>query len=209
VDEVKINRSELLELKEKLKIAQTGHKILTKKRDGLIMEFFKLIKEVKDTRKVLNEQLNKALELLNETKKEKGLFYLKTVSYSLKDKPIIKVNIRNLMGVKMPEIEIKESKNAERIKYLTTLDLKTTLLVKHFENLLKLTMETLEIEISLKKLLYEIDQTKRKVNALEEIHIPKIKEQIKFIKLALEELERENILKLKKVRDKKLKSQGY
>jgi len=204
MEEIKINRSELLELKEKLKIAQNGYKVLTKKRDGLIMEFFNLIKEVKDTRKLLNEQLNKALELLNEIKKEKGLFYLKTISYSLKDKPIVKVSIKNFMGVKMPEIKITESQNAERIKYLTTLDLKTILLIKHFENLLKLTVETLEIEISLKKLLYEIEQTKRKVNALEEVHIPKIKEQIKTIKLALEELERENILKLKKIKNKKV-----
>ena len=203
MEEVKINRSELLELKDKLKIAQNGHRVLTKKRDGLIMEFFKLVKEVKDTRKLLNEQLNKALKLLEEIKKERGLFYIKTVSYSLKDKPVIKVSIKNFMGVKMPEISMKKTENAERIKYMTTLDLKTILLIKHFENLLKLTVETLEIEISLKKLLNEIEQTKRKVNALEEIHIPKIKEQIKFIKLSLEELERENILKLKKIKNKK------
>ena len=123
----------------------------------------------------------------------------------LSDKPVINVSIKNIMGVKVPQIELKKVENAERLKYMTLLDLKTILLIKNFEDLLKLTMQTLEIEITLKKLLQEIESTKKRVNALEKIHIPKIKEDIKFIKLALEEMERETILKLKKVKAKKEK----
>jgi V/A-type H+-transporting ATPase subunit D len=205
VSEVKINRAELIELKEKLKIAQKGHHLLSKKRDGLIMEFFKVLQDVKETRDLLNQQLKKALELLEEIKREKGLFYIKTLSLMLKDKPVVNVNIKNIMGVKVPQIEINEIKNSERLEKMTILDLKTILLIRNFEKLLKLTMQTLEIEITLKKLLQEIESTKKRVNALEKIHIPKIKEDIKFIKLALEEQERENILKLKKIKAKKEK----
>ncbi|MEO2154418.1 MAG: V-type ATP synthase subunit D [Nanoarchaeota archaeon] len=205
MSEVKINRAELIELKEKLKIAQKGYHLLSKKRDGLIMEFFKVLQDVKETRDLLNQQLKKALELLEEIKRERGLFYIKTLSLILKDKPVVNVNIKNIMGVKVPQIEINEIKNSERLEKMTILDLKTILLIRNFEKLLKLTMQTLEIEITLKKLLQEIESTKKRVNALEKIHIPKIKEDIKFIKLALEEQERENILKLKKIKAKKEK----
>ncbi len=206
MSEVKINRAELIELKEKLKIAQKGHHLLSKKRDGLIMEFFKVLKEVKDTRDLLNKHLRKALQLFDQLKKEKGLFYIKTLSYLLKDKPVVEVSIKNIMGVKVPNIKLNKVNNSERLKYMTILDLNTILLIKNFEDLLKLTLQTLEIEITLKKLLQEIESTKKRVNALEKIHIPKIKEDIKFIKLALEEMERENILKLKKIKAKKEKA---
>jgi V/A-type H+-transporting ATPase subunit D len=57
-----------------------------------------------------------------------------------------------------------------------------------------------EVETTLKKILLEIEKTKRRVNALEFLLIPTMEKSSAFIKLRLEEMERENVFRLKRVK---------
>jgi V/A-type H+-transporting ATPase subunit D len=66
-----------------------------------------------------------------------------------------------------------------------------------FEKLLETIVRAAEVETTMKKLLDEIEKTKRRVNALEFKIIPELKESERFIKFSLEEMERENTTRLK------------
>ncbi|MEC9253410.1 MAG: V-type ATP synthase subunit D, partial [Candidatus Thermoplasmatota archaeon] len=72
--------------------------------------------------------------------------------------------------------------------------------VHAFELLAAKILEAAELETTMKKLLDEIEATKRRVNALEFKVIPQLEEIASYITLRLEELERENIFRLKRIK---------
>jgi V/A-type H+-transporting ATPase subunit D len=71
-----------------------------------------------------------------------------------------------------------------------------------FEDLVETLVQAAEIETTMKKLLDEIEKTKRRVNALEFRVIPELQEAEDFIELRLEEMERESTFRLKRIKDK-------
>jgi V/A-type H+-transporting ATPase subunit D len=62
-----------------------------------------------------------------------------------------------------------------------------------------------ETENAIRKLIREIEKTKRRVNALEFVLIPRLSEQSKVIQFRLEEMERDSFVMLKSIK-RKLKS---
>jgi len=69
-----------------------------------------------------------------------------------------------------------------------------------FEDLVEAVIEAAEIETTMKRLLDEIESTKRRVNALEFKVIPELTEARDFIKMRLDEMEREELFRLKKIK---------
>src|SRR5438034_401993 len=63
-------------------------------------------------------------------------------------------------------------------------------------------IHTAELQTTFKRILEEVEKTKRRVNALEFKVIPELIEVRNFIALRLEEIERENIFRLKRVKAK-------
>ena len=75
--------------------------------------------------------------------------------------------------------------------------------VEAYEELIDAILEVAEIETTIKRLIEEIEKTKRRVNALEYRVIPSMEQAAKFIAFKLEEMDRENIIRLKKLKSKK------
>ena len=195
------NRSELLKLKTKVKMAKQGHSLLKKKRDGLIMDFFKLLENAKDLRAELAQNYRDAKDSLTKTRIVSYDLELKVYSKTTKGRNLIDFQSKNIMGLSVPEIKSTFEKRdlIERNKTVySSLSLDET--IKYFEDLVKKIIVIAEVETAMIRLLKEIEKTKRRVNALEFEVIPKMERQAAFIKMRLEEQERENFGRLKMIK---------
>jgi V/A-type H+-transporting ATPase subunit D len=202
--EVNPTRSELLEIKKKIKLTEAGYKILKMKRDGLILEFFKILEEAKCVRQKIVENYEKAMEKIAIAKAVDGVFAVRSAAFALKAHPEIKLRSKNIMGLVVPEIETTSVRTTLDKRGYGVIGTSTYIdeAAEAFEDLVETIIKAAEIETTMKRLLDEIEKTKRRVNALEYKVIPGLKEAEDFIEFRLEEMERENIFRLKRIKQK-------
>ncbi len=202
VKDVKPTRSELIELKKKIKLSQSGHKLLKMKRDGLILEFFEILGKAKDVRTELDAAYEAASRTIAIAEAVDGVITVKSTSFALQGKPEITLESRNIMGVVVPKIESSSvHKNiSERGYGIVGTSSYIDEAADAYEVLVEKIILAAEIETTMKKLLDDIEKTKRRVNALEFKVIPEMEEAMHFIRLRLEEMERENTFRLKRIK---------
>ncbi len=192
-------RMELLKLKDRVNLATKGHKLLKEKRDALIMEFFSILDRAKGVREKVEEKLGESFNDLLITESVMGDFAVKKAALSVQESLDIDVDTRNVMGVTVPVIEYENIKKnmLQRGYGLVDSSAKLDETAKGFEEAIELILELCEVEMTVKLLAGEIESTKRRVNALEHNIIPKLEATVKYIEMRLEEMERENFVRLK------------
>src|SRR3990167_2338000 len=94
---IKPTRSELMELKKKIKLAKSGYNLLKKKRDGLILEFFEILKMVKNLRNEIVEDYKIALEKMNIARIIESDLTLKSIALAISNRPELEVSKKNIM----------------------------------------------------------------------------------------------------------------
>jgi len=200
----KPTRAVLIALRKRIKVAQTGHELLKMKRDGLMVEFFEVLNKAKTVRKEMVEALIKAEQRLNMVKATDGTVAINSVAYAVQKEPAIQLDSRNIMGVVVPKItaDSVQKKIFERGYGIIGTSAAIDEAAEAYETLVDKVVLAAEVETSLIRLVEDIESTKRRVNALEFKVIPDIKETIKFISFALEEMDRDNIVRLKKLKGK-------
>jgi len=200
--DIKPTRSELINLKRRIKLSERGYKILKMKRDGLILEFFKVLEEAKDTRGGLLDKYAKAVEMMALANTVEGSIGVKSAAFSVKEVPEITLKSKNIMGVIVPEIESSKVKKSLVDRGYGVLGTSPVIdeTATAFEDLVEAIIESAEIETTMKRLLDEIESTKRRVNALEFKVIPELTAAQGFIKMRLDEMEREELFRLKKIK---------
>ncbi len=191
---------ELMKIKDKKKLAARGHKLLKQKRDALIMEFFKIYSKASDLRDKLNEELFKAYQQMAVVEVRHGPLILSMAAEGMDEPYMVEVRERNVMGVRIPEVQ--KQKGGESMYSTLATDYSIDEIVTSFKKILEMVMELAESENALKRIIREIEKTKRRVNALEYIIMPKLDKEGKEITLRLEEMERESFFVLKQLKSK-------
>jgi V/A-type H+-transporting ATPase subunit D len=200
--DIKPTRSELIGLKRRIALSERGYKILKMKRDGLIIEFFKVLAEAKDSRGDLLEKYDRALEMMAIANTVEGTIGVKSAAFSVQEVPDVTLASKNIMGVVVPEIDASKVKKGLVDRGYGLLGTSSAIdgAAAAYEDLVEAIIESAEIETTMKKLLDEIESTKRRVNALEFKVIPELTEARDFIKMRLDEMEREELFRLKKIK---------
>ena len=183
LDGINPTRMELLALKDREKLAVKGHSLLKQKRDALIKEFFDILDRVKGARENAETNLSEAYAALTEAQITMG-------------------DSRSIMGVNVPiaDMEMESRTLVDRGYGLSDTSIQLDEAAKKFETALKYIIELGEIEKTIYLLADEIEATKRRVNSLEHIMIPRFQATIKSINMKLEEMERENFVRMKMIR---------
>ncbi|AKG91766.1 H{+}-transporting ATP synthase, vacuolar type, subunit D [Geoglobus ahangari] len=203
--DVQPTRMELIKLRRRIAMAKKGHALLKMKRDGLIMEFRTILEDAKKVIDEMVQRYKEAQEKLALAMAADGVIAVKSIALSVEKSPTFTLKRKNIMGVVVPVIkrEVVRKSLAERNYGIIGTSARVDEAVEAYEALIDAILEVAEIETTLKKLIDEIERTKRRVNALEFKVIPEMEEAARYITFKLEEMDRENIIRLKKIKSKK------
>ncbi len=201
--DVKPTRSEELRLKERIDLAENGHSILEQKRDGLIHEFMEVVGEAQDVNEELANLYSQARLKLLLTEIYDGEASIQANALNTENGSEINLESQNIMGVKVPEIEsIEVSRSLMEREYgLTDSSARIDATADKFEELLEKVVDAAETQTKIMRLLNEIEKTKRRVNALEHKIIPEMQEGLNTVSQLLEEREREETFRMKKIKE--------
>jgi V/A-type H+-transporting ATPase subunit D len=202
--DVKPTRSELLAIKKKIVVSRKGHKILKMKMEGLILNFFEIMESAKSMRSQLSAKYERARQDIAVAAAVEGAISVKSAAFALNRHPEIGLEQKNVMGVVVPIIKADRVRNRidERGYGLIGTSPYINDAAKSFEDLVEDVIKAAELETTMKKLVTEIERTKRRVNALEYKIIPGLEAGERFIEMRLEEMERENTFRLKRIKNK-------
>ncbi|WP_347298306.1 V-type ATP synthase subunit D [Dolosigranulum savutiense] len=198
-------RMELSNLKDRLELASRGHKLLKDKRDELMRQFIGLIKKNNELREEVEEKLKQGMQSFSIAKSLLHENYLEELMAIPSRSVQLNLDQKNIMSVRVPQMTFDYSSDASDISsieygYLNSNgELDRTF--KQFIDVMPDMLELAEIEKSCQLMADEIEKTRRRVNALEHMTIPRLEETIYFIEMKLEEKERASITRLMKVKD--------
>ena len=193
IDGINPTRMELLSLKNRTKLAVKGHGLLKEKRDALIKEFFDILDRVKGVREAAERSLKEANEALLEAQIAMGDLAVRKASLSVKESIDVDIKSRSVMGVSVPvtNVKMEERSIIDRGYSFSDTTIQLDEAAKKFEESIKFLIELGEVE----KTIFL-----RRVNALEHIMIPRFENTEKYIDMRLQEMERENFVRLKMIR---------
>jgi len=190
-----------LRAKKRIKIAEKGLKLLKLKRQALIFEFFNISKSSARLRGELNSELIKGYQSIRMAEMLDGEMRLENEAMKIPQLKKLLITPKNVMGVKIPRLEGGRREQA-LTEYLLEIPVSISEAIKAFQEVHKIVLDVAEKETTLRKLLYEIEKTKRKANAIENVFIPRLEAAVKFILFRLDEIERDTFTMLKTVKRK-------
>ena len=199
---IKATRAELRAKRELLRLAKRGRDLLKEKMDALLIQFHAYLNRLR--RMAVNTILTyeTARKRVRQARTDIGIYTLRAVAVISPPRVSLRTQEANLMGVRVPRF---------MLDIRGRLDIDTLLIgdspavdaaAKEYSKLLQQMIAFAELYIVLRALAEELRRTRRRVNALEHILIPRLEEQVRYIKMYLEEREREDFVRLKYIKSR-------
>jgi len=193
----------LQSIKERAVAARTGHDLLKRKADAIKLNLNNRLKEIMVVKRRVGESMRKSAFSHTEAVWAAGEFNHNVVESAKEPFFRIKAAVQNVAGVKLPlfdrfkddshrnEAMFGLSRGGEQVAKCRTMFVAT------LEDLIKLA----SLQTSVRALDDALKVTNRRVNALEYVIMPMLANTIKYINSELDELEREDTYRIKKVKD--------
>jgi len=201
------SRMALTIMKGRLKGAQTGHSLLKKKADALQLRFRAILKKIVETKSLMGDVMKEALFSLAEAKFTTNSDFNHIVLQNVTKAQIyVQSNKDNVAGVMLPVFEtIQGGSDSNEFTGLARGGQQFAKIKKNYQRAIKLLVDLASLQTSFITLDEVIKTTNRRVNALEHVVVPRIERTISYIISELDEMEREEFFRLKKIQEKKKK----
>jgi len=202
MEQVHPTRMELMKKRSQIVLAEQGRDLLKEKMEALIQEFFKIMVNFSESREGLEQLAIEADIALLVAEAVDDPIAVKSASYATKRQIMVDISGKNIMGVPVPVIQKKSvALNVMQRGYgLIGTSSRINEAAEKFEAEMDMIIRLAETETTLRRIGNEIQMNRRRVNALDQIIIPELKEQAKYIRFSIEEREREDLFRLKKVK---------
>ncbi len=198
---IRPTRLEYIRTKRRIVIARKGLKLLKLKRQALILEFFSTSKTAATLRSGLQSELIKGYESIRMAEMMAGSIRLENEAMKIPSLASLQIKSKNVMGVRIPKL-VGGQRQGALTEHLLELPTSINEAIKTFQQVHRMVLDVAEKETALRKLLLEIERTKRKSNAIENVFIPRLASAVKFITFRLDEMERDTFIMLKTVKRK-------
>ena len=194
-------RINLINTRKGIARARKGYGILKKKREVLVLEFMRIVQQSTAGKQHLYDLMQRAYKTVGIASTYVGTFELDSVALHMKEASPISMNVKNIMGVKVPEIA--KAKEEYTVDYsLLSTNVSVDDIRISFAGVIDTMIEVAQREQVLRRLVLEIEKTKRRVNALDYVVIPRMQGQAKYISMRLSEMDRDMFSALKHVKKK-------
>lgn len=191
---------ELIRIKRSLKVAKMVHKILDDKREVLLKRIDEMIEEANKAREDIWAPLETIYSAVFDAYMSLGTGTLESIAMLTPSGMEVDVNIRRIVDVKVPTLQVS-TKNLESLSYgFADTNASVDKAAKLIKNALPEICKAAEFENAIFSLAKELERTQKLLNALEYVVMPQYENSIRFITATLEEREREEFVRLKKVK---------
>lgn len=191
------NRMELMRLRRRLILAERGHKLLKDKLEEIMRRFLEIMRSLYDLQERVSSKLNKVLLSFALVRSRNSFKELEDLIPE--GELLLEVKKQKVFNLNIPCFDIKELKVSDYDLLNTESELDIGL--KKMKDLLEDLMEMSRLWKAVELLSHEIEVTRRRVNALEHILIPSIRETICYISNRLDEMERSYQVQLMRVKE--------
>jgi V/A-type H+-transporting ATPase subunit D len=192
---------ELIKIRRSMQISKMVHKILDDKREVLLKKIDEMIDEANKARADIWDPLDDIYKAIFHAYLSLGTSTIQSLSSSTPPSINVDVHIKRIVDVKIPALEISSKKEVQNLTYgFADTNSSVDQATKLIKNILPGICKAAEYENAIFSLAKELEKTQKLINALEYIIIPQYQEALSFIKSTLEEREREEFVRLKKVK---------
>ena len=197
---VTATKIELFKYKRSSQVATMVQKILDDKRKVLLKNIEEMISEAQKTRGGIWEPLQEIYQSVNESYLSLGVGTVDSVAQSTPGVMEVDSDVKRVVDVTIPVLSVTE-KDTKSIPYgFADTNASIDRGAKLIKDLLPKICKAAEYENSIFSLAKALEKTQKLLNALENVIIPQYKQRVRFILATLEEREREEFARLKKVK---------
>lgn len=200
IESVSPTRINLIQTKKTLSLAQSGREVLERKRDILLRELRNSIFNAEKAREELTTALSEAYKGLRAANMAKGSETIANVALGSNKVAEYLIDSKSIMGVPVPTVKYQGQTDLKPEYGFANTNVALDKAFKQFSSVLELIASLAMAEGTTFQIANDVRRTQRRVNALNHVLIPRYRNTAKWIELVLEEKEREEFVRTKRIK---------
>ena len=205
MEQVNPTRTELLNRRAQIRLATQGAELLRGKREALVREFLSELPSFNQARDSMRKSLLRAKRALIRALSLDGPEAVASAGLAAARGILVELEERNIWGVRIVNVTSAWRGRQPSERRYSPLDTSARVdeSAERFDEVLSEIVRVAPLDRKMRRLAEEIRTTSRRVNALEQRLLPELREQVGFIRATLDQREREDVFRLKRLKGKR------